>query len=300
VHAVVDWVDRSTAAAPDTHGNFSSPPYVPALLIAGIEGFALRGPLGIATSAAAAVSSVYVEHKTGSNLLGVATGITVGAAMAAVTFPAANVPHMVMNAVTGGLLGGFQAYRCNKIADVRGAGTMGALVSALFARGPAKVAGGIAAAATAHFAGKRSPWTQAAAGAALGATLGAGLALAGFAPVGVGYFVAISALSGGVGPILGPRYSQLFRNLSKNFGTRMEAGLRKARLVKHPLKERVRNCLGALPAGATKEGVTGLLYADGHLAGLVAGTLVEAIHLTAVFMLMDGHDKSAPAPSKPE
>lgn len=298
----VDWLDRNTKAAPDTHGNFSTPPYIPALLIACIEGYALRGVPGILPEAAAAVSSVFVEHKTKSNLLAVATGVSVGAGLACVTFPANGPAQMVTNALTGALLGGFQSYRGNKIADTRGAGTMGALISATFMiGGAAKVSAGIAAAASKHFTDKKSPWIQAALGAGLGAAIASGLAAVGYGPSSIPYFVGASALAGGLGPILGPRYSQMFRNISKFCGTRIEAGLQKTGALKKQLSSKARNCLGALPAGATKEGFAGLLYADGHIAGLIAGTMVEAIHLAAVLWLMDNKQcEKQPAPIKPQ
>lgn len=288
---LLGWLDRATAPLPDTHGNFKKPPYVPAMLIGGIEGFALCGVGGVLTGAAAAASSVCVEHHSGSNLLGVATGAAVGAAMAAMTFPAHSLTARL---VVGGLMGGFQAYRGNKIADVRGAGSFGALVAAACARGPAKVAGGIAAAASAHFARGRHPAIQAALGATLGAGLGLGVAALGFAPIGLPAFTAICAVSGAIGPLLGPRYSQMFRNLSQRCGTAIEARLLKSNRIGKPFAPHVRNCLGALPAGASKEGLTGLIYADGHISGLVAGTLVESIHLVAVFLLMDRGKTSAP------
>lgn len=172
---------------------------------------------------------------------------------------------------------------------------MGALLSAVgMISGPAKVTSGIAAAASKHFISDERRWQQCTVGAALGAAMAATLSVCGYGPANPAYFVGVSALAGGFGPLLGPRYSQTFRNLSKFFGTKIESVLGRSK----PLNEKVRNCLGALPAGATKEGVAGLMYADGRLVGLLAGTLVEAVHLTAVLWLMDGkqaHSQEEPS-----
>ncbi|HEY3997445.1 MAG TPA: hypothetical protein VGO93_01175, partial [Candidatus Xenobia bacterium] len=254
-------------------------PYLPSSLEAVVEGLALRGPEGALTSVSCAVASVFVQDKTKSNLLAVLVSTTTGAALAATTWPAAGLSGHVHNAVAGGLLGAFQTYRADKTADTRGAGSFGTLVAGPLLAGPSKVAAGIGAASAHHFVGDR-PRLKPLVAAGVGGALGAGLAAVGFAPLAV---IPISAAAAAAGTIVGPRYSQAFRNLSKTIGSGVERGLKRLGLIQNPLNPRLRNSIGAFPSGAAKEGVNGLVYADGHLIGLIAGAGMEIIHQVSVF-----------------
>ena len=123
--------------------------------------------------------------------------------------------------------------------------------------------------------------------------MGTGLSLIGFAPLGLAATVALSAIGAAAGSVLGPGYSQIFRNLSKDIGSAAERGLKKLGIIKNPLNRRLRNGIGAFPSGGVKEGVNGLVYADGHLLGLLAGVGMEIIHQVSVFAFSDMPEPTA-------
>jgi len=274
------WLDSTSSPQPDTHGDFAGPAYVPAAVVGLLQGFALSGVAGGITSCSAGLAGVLLEGKTGSNWLGVAAGVGVGAAVAAITFPGGT---LLTKAITGALLGAFQVYRGNQHADVRGAGTFGAMLAAIMIQGPLKVAAGIASAAAEHMASD-NPLKKAAVGAAIGAALGLALCASGMLPLNLLTSALVSGGAGAIGPVVGPRYTQMFRNLSKSFGGAFEAGLGKIGVVNSPMPWKLRNCLGALPSSVLKEGLNGYIYSDGRLSGLIAGSVMDATQQVAVFI----------------
>lgn len=306
-----EWVMDRTEPQPDTAGNYHSAPYAPSILEGAIEGFALRGVAGGVTSMACAGVSVFIQDKVRSRVLGnlIAAGVSAGtgAALAALTWPAATPAGQLRNVIAGGLLGAFQTYRSDKLADVRGAGGFGTLAAGVAGTiagiplGASKVAAGIGGALGAVVASDK-PGLKLLCSAAVGGAFGAGLAALGFAPLGIAAMAAVSAVGAAAGSAIGPRYSQFFRNLSKDVGTAAERLAQKVGIVDKPLNPRLRNSLGAVPSGALKEGVNGLVYADGNLIGLAAGVLMEAAHQVSVFMfahMPEGHAESAPKDEKP-
>lgn len=292
----VQWLDEYTSPRDATSGDFKKASYFQATFQGGTEGFYLMGPLGAVAGAGSAVAGTVVGNKTNSRLLGVLTGAGVGAALACATAALTGVP-LVQTAMLGGLLGSFQTIRSDGLSKIRDSGGNATMVSAFFVPGPAKMAGGIGAAAGARF---QHPAAQALVGAATGAAMGAGLAAIGFAPVGVAVAAVGSGLAGAVGPFIGPRFSQFFRNLAEDIGKGVSKGLVKIGVMDEPMKDKPANAVGAVPAAFIKEGMRGFQLSDGGLAGFVVGGIMESIQ-QAHIMFFSGKDKeeAAEAPKAP-
>lgn len=299
VTGALAWLDRKTLPEPDTTGDFDGPAYLAVGLGAAIEGLTLQGPIGALTNTTAALSAKWVETRTGNGWLTVGTGMAVGAALAAVTFPAAGTTGVAVNAALGGLMGAYQAFGGCATADVRGAGNFATMAAGMMLPGPLKIAGGIAAGGAARFGASAGPWTRAVLAGATGAALGAGLALSGLAPAGVVTTAASVGLASTLGSVAGARFTQFFRNISKDFGSAAEHGLQKLGVTQEPLKPSMRNSLGTLPASIIKEGTTGFIYSDGNLWGLAAGALCTSIQQAVVFMSSKQPEEAAPRPSGP-
>ncbi len=278
-------LDRLTSPQPHTHGDFDRAPYLPAGSVAFIEGLALRGPMAAVTSTACALTAVFVESKTGSTLAAVASSAGTAVALTMAMNPTLNATT-AKQIVLASALGAYQGYRSNRTANVRAADSFGALVAGPFVAGPAKVVAGVASATIEKLAPQQAAWRKALLGAGLGAGLGV-LAVLGGAVSGTPLVaIVLCGCGGAVGPLAGPRYSQSYRNVSQAVGKQVERGLQRAHVLRDSLPPRVRNCLGTIPSGALKEGVTGLVFADGHLLGLAAGAVMEAVHETFVFLFM--------------
>jgi len=189
----------------------------------------------------------------------------------------------VPRAVSGALLGAFQTLGSGRLATVRDSSDGGAMLAGLLMRGPSKVAAGIAAAIAARWIDGVHPAKEAALAAGLGVAMGVGLSAIGFSPLStLASAVACGAAAGG-GVVIGPRFSQLVRNLGKDAGTGIERGLRGTGVIAGPLPATTRNCLGALPAGLASEAVKGLLYADGSPVGIVLGGIGAAVQLVEIY-----------------
>lgn len=291
----VRWLDEYTSPRPGTEGSFKKASYFQAVFQGGTEGFYLMGPLGVVAGAGSAVTGSAVVNKTNSRVLGVLSGAAVGAGLAAATAAITGLP-LPQTMMLGGLLGSFQTIRSDGLSKVRDSGGNATMISAFFVPGPAKMAGGIGAAAGARF---KSPAAQALVGAATGAAVGAGLAAIGFAPVSVAMAAVGSGVAGAVGPFIGPRFSQFFRNLAEDLGDGLTKVAQKVGLVKEEVPDKVANAVGAVPAAFIKEGLRGFQMSDGGLAGFVVGGIMESIQQAHIMFFSD-HDGKDGAPKAAE
>lgn len=289
------WLDKETLPQGDTKGDFDRPAYTQALMNGAIEGFALGGWRGSVISCVASSAGVYTEDKTGSHALGLATGMATGLGVGVLTGLAAGPPGVVMGAAEGVLLGGFSTFRGDQKSRVRDAASLGTLLASAL-HGPSKVASGIGAALATHIGenatvaklaeriGLSPTATKLMLGAALGVGTGMALSLVGLAPLGAAATAAICAGTSAIGSVFGPRYSQFFRNLSKDFGN-FAAG-EATRLGLHAPGEdnpRVRNCLGALPTSMVKEGFKSFVLSDGHLLPTLVAAVLQAVRQIDIF-----------------
>ncbi len=229
------WLDQKSRPAAHTHGDLPEASYIQAAIGGAVEGLAMGGLSGALSASLASTVGIWTERRTGNAVAGMAAGIAVGAALGAGVAYLTNQPELVSRTVSGGLLGCFATLGGAATASVRDASDMGAVASGLFLPGASKATGGVASALASRYGADLHP----AARSALGAGLGAGLAVAfgalGASPVSPALMVASSALGGAVGPVVGPRFGQLIRNVSHDLGGAMESGARRAGIVKKPL-----------------------------------------------------------------
>ncbi len=290
VEKAVTWMDDYTSARETTGGNFKSANYFQAFFQGGTEGYYLMGPAGVVAGAGSALTGSFIQNKTGSQVLGVVCGTAVGAALGTAVGALSGQP-LVNAGVLGGLLGGFQTIRSDGRSEIRDAGGNATMISAFFIDGPAKVAGGIGAAAGARY---EKGWQRALIGAGVGAATGAGLAAIGFAPATVPVAALGAGLAGAVGPFFGPRFSQFFRNLAEDSGKGMEwVGMRTG-LARGPIDEKYRNAMGAVPAAFIKEGLRGFMYSDGGLSGFVIGGAMESVQQAHIMFFSEKDAKGKP------
>lgn len=292
----IKWLDDYTSPRENTGGNFKKASYFQAAFQGGTEGFYLLGPAGIAAGAGSAVTGAFVQNKTNSQILGLAAGTTVGAALGAGVGFMAGAP-LLGAAVVGGLVGSFQTIRAHGESKVRDSGGNATMVSALFVPGPAKVAGGIGASMGARMESKAA---KALVGAATGAALGAGLAAVGFAPVAIATAAIGSGLAGAVGPFIGPRFSQFFRNLAEDCGKATSKLLEKVGIIEKPLEDKTASAVGSLPAAFIKEGMRGFQMSDGGLWGFVIGGLMETVQQAHIALFSKKESEGPETPPKPE
>jgi hypothetical protein len=266
-------VDRYTAPRPSTAGDLEEHSYLQSLFHAGSAGFAFMGWRGVGVTASASLVSTFVARKTGSRAAALAAGAVTGAVTASALgglTGGASIPL----AVGGALLGGLQALRGDPEAEVRDSAGGATMFTGLFLPGTAKIAGAIGAGLGSTARGRARQLTLAAAtGAALGAALGA----AGLAPGGILVPALVNAAGGALGTVIGPRFSQLFRNLANDAGRYLasHSGRR--------VSERTATILGAAPAQFLKEGIRGFIDSDFSLRGLLVGGIIETaelVHLT--------------------
>lgn len=269
----VRWIDEYTSPRETTDGNLPKANYFQAFLQGGTEGYFLMGPPGIAAGAGSALMGTLTQNKTGNELVGLLAGTATGVGLGVAVGALSGQP-LLDAGILGGLLGGFQTTRAHANASVRDSGAAATMLGALAIEGPAKMAGGLGAAAGGRM---EKGWQRALVGVGVGASLGAGLAAVGFAPLSVPLSAAAGGITGGVGPFFGPRFSQLFRNLSEDSGKGMECVGLKTGLAKGPMDPRHRNALGAVPAAFVKEGLRGFLYSDGGWQGLVLGGAIGSV-----------------------
>lgn len=277
------WLDQKSRPAAHTHGDLPEASYIQAAIGGAVEGLAMGGLSGALSASLASTVGIWTERRTGNAVAGMAAGIAVGAALGAGVAYLTNQPELVSRTVSGGLLGCFATLGGAATASVRDASDMGAVASGLFLPGASKATGGVASALASRYGADLHP----AARSALGAGLGAGLAVAfgalGASPVSPALMVASSALGGAVGPVVGPRFGQLIRNVSHDLGGAMESGARRAGIVKKPLSPAVAGCLGALPAGLLSELGKSYVFSDGSLLGLAIGGVAQTIQLVDIF-----------------
>lgn len=295
IHTVADTgkkvlhaIDEYTSPRESTAGNFEKPSYFQACVQAGVEGFYMEGPIGIVAGALSSAAGVFGEDKTGSFkkgiLAGCATGVAlqVGLGLLAGAGPAG----LATRALTGGLMGLFFTMRGNQSSDTRDSAGNANMITACVVHGPAKLAGGIGAALATKVESKPA---KALVGAATSAAIGAGLAAIGFSPVGIVTATIISGLAGGLGPFVGPRFSQLFRNLSNDLGKGLNklfdvCGKESKTEEGKEKRTRFANCVGSLPSSFVKEGVRGFFLSDGGLSGFVVGGIMETIQQAQIFL----------------
>jgi hypothetical protein len=286
------WLDRASRPEPDTRGDFEEPAFVQAAVSSSVEGLAISGVSGVLSATAASMAGLYVEKKSKSEVLSLLTGVGVGATLSAITAASGGPAAMTTRAMTGALLGAFETLGGNRRARVRDAGDA-SMISGLYLHGPAKMAAGIASAAAQRWGPQSSPRARMLVGGLLGASLGAGLAAVGYTPVGVLPAALVSGTAGAVGLFFGPRYAQFFRNVGKRTGGALDRGLQTAGLTHKPLPPRIRNTLGALPAGVGSEALKVAIYADGGPLSIVVGGLAAGIQMGDIYLRADA--KNAPA-----
>ena len=133
---------------------------------------------------------------------------------------------------------------------------------------------------------------QAVVGAATGAALGAGLAAIGYAPVSLAMAALGSGLAGAVGPFIGPRFSQFFRNLADDIGSGVATLLYKTGILDKPLEDKAANAIGSVPAAFVKEGMRGFQLSDGGLMGFVVGGLMESAQQAQIALFSKKEDET--------
>lgn len=288
----IRWLDDYTKPRADTAGNFKQASYFQAAFQGGSEGFYLMGPAGIAAGGASALTGAFVQNKTGSQVAGLAAGTAVGAGLGAAVGALTGMP-LFGAAMVGGLVGSFQTIRAHGESKIRDSGGNATMISAFFVPGPAKVAGGIGAAMGARM---ESKWAQALVGAASGAALGGALAAIGYAPVSIATAALGSALAGGVGPFIGPRFSQFFRNLAQDAGRGISNLLVKTGVIDKPMDDKKAGVLGSVPAAFLKEGMRGFQLSDGGLSGFVIGGLMESVQQAQIAWSSKKEEQADQAP----
>lgn len=296
----VEWLDEYTSPREHTAGNFKQASYFQAAFQGGSEGFYLMGVPGIVAGAGAAMTGALVQNKTNNQWLGLAAGTAVGAALGAGVGALTGVP-LFHSSMLGGIVGSFQTIRAHGEAKIRDSGGNATMVSAFFVPGPSKVAGGIGASFGARM---ETPLSQALVGGATGAALGAGLAAIGYAPVSIATAAIGSGLAGAVGPFIGPRFSQFFRNLAADIGKGASKLLVKTGIIDEPLSKKAQAVAGAVPAAFLKEGMRGFQLSDGGLSGFVIGGLMEGAQQAHIAFFAKpeedaGSDDSSPQEAPP-
>jgi hypothetical protein len=282
VKKVINAVDKWTSPMESTGGDFETPSYFQAGSHGASAGFAVAGVKGAVAGIAASALGVFVEKKTNSTTMGVIAGALGSAATIGLLGASAGPAGLVAGLVTGALLGAYQVYRGNADAGVRDASGNAGLITGPFISGPTKLAGGLGG-AVGELYGK-SKTAKAIIGGATAAAIGAGLAVAGFSPVGFAATVAINGAAGAISPFFGPRFSQFFRNLSNVAGGFVEKGLQKLHIIEKPLTETQKNIAGAIPSSYAKEALRSFVLSDGSLMAIAVAGFTEAIEQVDIFI----------------
>ena len=276
-------VDDYTSPREETAGNFEKASYFQACFTGGTEGLCVMGAPGILVGAGSAAAGVAVTNATGSQALGVVAGVSAGAAAGAGIGAVIGGPlGVVGGAIAGGVLGAMETFRGNPESATRDAGGNANMISAPFIPGPAKMAGGIGAAVGTKM---KSKTAKSIVGGTVAAAIGGTLAAVGFAPVSIPVAVGACAAAGVLGPHLGPRYSQFFRNLSNDIGKGLTKLGKKIGIVKEDSDGgKAKNIIGAIPASFMKEGLRGFALSDGSLTKMLASGVMESVEQAHIFL----------------
>lgn len=293
---IIQKIDDYTSPRETTAGNYEKFSNFQTIMHAAPAGYALfntlgSGLLGALSATASACLGGYVQEKTGSNILGILTGGITGAVSGGLLGSFGGPAGTCAGIVNGLLLGVLMVFRGDAKASVRDTAGNSLIISGLFVPGTGKIAGGIAA-AIAEKIGKSNK-SKALIGAGVGALAGGILAAAGFSPVGLPVAVAASAAAGAIGPYIGLRFSQLFRNLSQDIGNSLEKYLKKHKVIKGELDQEVVNSLGAFPASLLKEGIRSSIYSDGSPLAVLFSSICETLELVHMFLVSKGENSSS-------
>lgn len=284
-------IDAYTSPRETTAGNFEKFSHFQAVMHSAPAGYAFFGSLGIASASFSALLGGYVKEKTGSEVLGMLAGTTVGAVSGGLLGSFGGPSGIFAGAINGGLLGALVVFRGNDRASVRDTAGNSVMISGLFIPGTGKIAGGIAAALGDIFG--KSKLAKAIIGGGIAAITGGILAISGFSPAGMPVAVLGTAIAGALGPYIGPRYSQLFRNLSQDIGNCFYSFLKKHKIVKKELREEEINSLGAGPSSFLKEGIKSFIYSDGSPLAVVFSAISETIEQIHIFLTSKREKSSA-------
>ncbi len=329
------WLDDYTSPRRHTSGDYKEASYFQAALQGGTEGYYLLGSggglagiaMGVGAGACSATVGAFVQNKTDSQLAGLLAGTATGVGLAAGVTALTGGP-LAPAMFLGGSIGLFQTIRAHGSSAVRDAGGNATMVSGLALDGPSKLAGGVGAALGVQARekaeefhenyGKNIPvfknlktetvgkLGQGLVGAAVGAGVAAAMVI-GFgstmaaigSPVSLGTAVAASAGAGLVGPFVGPRFSQFFRNMAEDIGKGASWAYEK--VTGKELKPKAANAAGAVPSAFVKEGIRGSQYMDGgdlksFLIGFGIGGLMESAQQIHIMLNADSKDEG----EKPE
>ena len=265
-------IDKYTSPRPGTGGNYNSHQqfhYAPALFKAGIAGFYFLSWPGIACGAASAGAALFTEQKTGSTWKGILAGAIAGAglmaATAALTFASGGVGIW---AFRGALMGSLQVLAGNCSANVRDASTTAILMGSNIMPGPLKLLGGVASGIAERYQSKSS-LGKLLVGGEIGAAMGAAVRTAGLMKGPYWIPIAASAAAGAFGPFVGPRFTQLVRNLSEDLGKGV--GWIKKKVTGKEWTPITKRMVGAVPLSFSKECFNAYMVSDFKLTTMFAG-----------------------------
>ncbi len=291
-------IDRYTKPREATAGNFEKASYFQACFTGATEGFYVMGPPGIVVGSLSGAVGVMTTNLTGKTFIGVASGVTMGIAIGAALGAIGGPASLLTGAIGGGLLGAMETFRGNPDSKTRDGGGNANMISAMFVPGPAKMAGGIGSAVGTRM---KSDTAKAVVGGLTAATIGGVLAAVGFAPVSIPVAAAGCAAAGVLGPFLGPRFSQLFRNLSNDLGNLIEKGGKKLGLIKEDgsMNVKAKNVIGAIPSSFIKEGLRGFALSDGNIGKMLLGGVMESFEQAHIFLTQKYGHKGEKAKNTP-
>ena len=278
-----DAVDRYTSPREETGGDFEKASYFQACFTGSTEGLCVMGVPGIFVGAGSAAMGVAVTNKTGSQAAGVAAGIATGAATGAAIGAVVGGPMGIAGgAIAGGILGAMETFRGNPSSATRDAAGNANMISAPFVPGPAKMAGGIGSAVGSKMESKMA---KSVVGGTVAAAVGGTLAAIGFAPVSIPVAIVSCAAAGVLGPHLGPRYSQFFRNLSNDIGKGLtKVGQKLGIVSKDSDGGKAKNVIGAIPSSFIKEGIRGFALSDGSISKMLIAGVMESVEQAHIFL----------------
>lgn len=333
------WLGDYTEPRRHTGGDYKEASYFQAAMQGGTEGYYLLGTggglagiaMGVGAGACSATVGALVQNKTGNQLAGLLAGTATGVGLAAGVTALTGGP-LAPAMFLGGTIGLFQTIRAHGASAVRDAGGNATMVSGLALDGPSKLAGGVGAAigvqarekaeAFHENYGQKIPLFkelstetvgklgQGVVGAAVGAGVAAAMVI-GFgstmaaigSPVSLGTAVAASAGAGLVGPFVGPRFSQFFRNMAEDIGKGASWAYHK--VTGKEMKPKIANATGAVPSAFVKEGIRGSQYMDGgdlksFLIGFGIGGIMESAQQIHIMLKSDGKSEEDEPKPKPK
>ncbi|MDQ7826445.1 MAG: hypothetical protein RDV48_26825 [Candidatus Eremiobacteraeota bacterium] len=290
---VLKAIDRWTSPQETTGGNFEKPSYLQAASASASAGFSMAGLPGMLTGVVSTTLGIFTEIKMDSTLKGVIAGAAASAAMGAALGAAGVMGGVTKGLIVGGLMGGFQVFRGSANSKVRDAAGNTCMLSAPFISGPSKITAGLGAAVSERWVETDKTWLKSLVSGATAAAFGAGLCAIGLSPVGLGTAVAVNAAAGALGPIVGPRFSQFFRNLSNKMGDAADKAGRKLGVIKKPLTEKSKNLVGAMPSSFMKEGLRTFALSDGSVGAIALAGLLETLETLHIFLFAKGDKEKA-------